>query len=154
MADGYKQGADLLVWDALEDQRKRDFLVYPIVFSYRHYLELAIKLIIMRYGPLVGIESNFKGHELAPLWTTFIQVLSFSGAELEDNATQAVAECVKQFAQIDESSFAFRYSVDKKGTAIPLSLERLDLDRLADVMDGIYGYFTGVDGWLDARQSV
>jgi hypothetical protein len=43
MTAGYKHAGDALVERALELRAERDFLVYPIIFCYRHYLELALK---------------------------------------------------------------------------------------------------------------
>lgn len=45
-AIGYKDAADLLVDNIEGNGRQHDFLVYPIVFLYRQYLELAIKDVI------------------------------------------------------------------------------------------------------------
>jgi hypothetical protein len=37
---GYLRGADLLVDHAIATRRNQDLLVYPIIFQYRHYIEL------------------------------------------------------------------------------------------------------------------
>lgn len=46
MIDGYKMAADCLVDDADDSERKRNRLIYPIVFCYRHFLELSLKHVI------------------------------------------------------------------------------------------------------------
>jgi hypothetical protein len=46
-------------------------------------------------------------------------------------------------------SYSYRYPVDIHGKEIPLGVEVLDLEALKDVMDGVGGYFTGSDGYLD-----
>ena len=49
MAEGYKRAADLLIERAKESTQLRNMLVYPIVFCYRHYLELTLKAMLATY---------------------------------------------------------------------------------------------------------
>jgi hypothetical protein len=56
---------------------------------------------------------------------------------------------LQNFAKVDPKSYSYRYPVDIHGKEIPLGLEVLDLAVLKDVMDGVGGYFTGSDGYLD-----
>jgi len=44
--EGYRRGAQILVQAVGEKERDQDFLVYPIFFLYRHYVELVLKEII------------------------------------------------------------------------------------------------------------
>jgi hypothetical protein len=46
--EGYRKGAQILVRAVEETQSDQDFLVYPIVFLYRHHIELALKRVIKR----------------------------------------------------------------------------------------------------------
>ncbi len=46
--EGYRRGARLLVEHVDEHARDQDFLVYPIMFLYRHHIELALKNIILQ----------------------------------------------------------------------------------------------------------
>ncbi|HMK50182.1 MAG TPA: hypothetical protein VK435_09020, partial [Thermodesulfovibrionales bacterium] len=45
---GYKKAADILVRHIKQKRRSQDTLVYPIIFLYRQYLELAIKNLILK----------------------------------------------------------------------------------------------------------
>jgi hypothetical protein len=60
---------------------------------------------------------------------------------------------VAEFAKIDPGSFTFRYPVSPEGQPLELDVERLDLAQLRDVMDGINGYFSGTDGYIDSLTS-
>lgn len=53
-AEGYARGAEILVRHVVDGNRDLDFLVYPIVFLYRHHLELALKDLIRGAGDLLG----------------------------------------------------------------------------------------------------
>jgi hypothetical protein len=149
MTDGYKRAADLLVREATENRAMRDFLVYPIIFSYRHFLELSLKYVLATFGPFVGRAADWNEHDLAKLWPKVVEVMdAYSSAE--DEARPHVAACIAEFAKIDERSMSFRYPTDRKGNPLALGIDRLDLERLRDVMEGLAGYFNGVDGYLSS----
>ena len=46
---------------------------------------------------------------------------------------------------------AYRYPVDQQGNPLPMVYGELYLPELADVMNGVAGYFTGCDGDLNNR---
>lgn len=149
MMTGYKRAADLMVDRAAKDRADRDALVFPIVFNYRHFIELSLKYLIATYGPSVGVEANWTKHELEFLWTEFVRVLDGYGHEDLEETDPVVAQTIAEFAKVDPGSFSYRYPVDRKGNPIPLSHEQLDLAALADVMQALDGYFSGCDGYLD-----
>jgi len=152
MMSGYKKGADLMVAQA-RHRFDRNILVYPIIFNYRQFLELSLKYLIANFGHTVGVETNWSTHSLGELWKRYAEVLDGYHVSDPGGADEIVAEIVAEFAKIDPNSFAFRYPVDKKGVAIPISEEQLDLDVLADVMTAAENYFSGSDGYLDSLQS-
>ncbi|MDP3860085.1 MAG: hypothetical protein Q8Q63_00685 [Phaeovulum sp.] len=76
MVDGYKRGADLMVAETMQDWRWRDLLVYPIIFNYRHFLELSLKYLLATYGRSVGIDPIWNEHNLTKLWCKFCKLLS------------------------------------------------------------------------------
>jgi hypothetical protein len=50
---GYRRGAEVLIGYVGESARDQDFLVYPIIFLYRHHVELMLKRIIRRAPYLI-----------------------------------------------------------------------------------------------------
>jgi len=153
MMTGYKKGADLMVETAKADRRERDILVYPIIFNYRQFIELSLKYLIATYGGAVGVEANWKSHDLAKLWPAFIAMLEGYGHDDPEAVEHVVAEIVAEFSKVDPGSFSYRYPVDTKGRPIPIAHHELDLDTLADVMEAVEGYFDGCDGYLDNLRS-
>lgn len=148
MKDGYKTAADLMVKAAASDRPSRDTLVFPIVFNYRQFLELSLKYQLATFGPKVGIEPNWKSHDLAKLWSEFQILLEQYGTEDPDEVYPVVGAIVLEFAKIDPGSYSYRYPVDRRGNPIPVSYSDLHLPTLADVMNGVGGYFSGCDGYL------
>ena len=52
---GYKRAGDILVQNALSEQDYRECLIFPALFNYRHYIEVAIKAIVEDHGQFVGV---------------------------------------------------------------------------------------------------
>ena len=53
---------------------------------------------------------------------------------------------------MDPHSFSYRYRVDTNGNLVDLTHREVDLRRLADVMNGLDGYFSGCDSYLGDLQ--
>ena len=149
MMEGYKKAADLMVQASANDSPKRAALVFPIIFNYRQFLELSLKYQLATYGPAVGIRSNWKSHDLATLWTEFLEMLERYGTEDPDEADPVVGEIILEFAKIDPGSYSYRYPVDRLGNPLPVAHGDLHLPTLAEVIEGVAGYFKGCDGYLD-----
>jgi hypothetical protein len=115
MMEGYKKAADLMVRHAGAEAAERDFLVCPIIFNYRQFLELSLKYIIATYGPVVGIAPNWTSHDLETLWAAFTKLLAAYGTSDPDDADPVVAQLIAEFAKIDPGSYSHRYPVDRRG---------------------------------------
>ena len=149
MTDGYKTAGDLMIEAASQDRSLRDTLVFPIIFNYRHFLEISLKYLLATYGATVGIEPNWHTHHLEMLWGSVLEMLDKYGTSDPDDADSIVGGIILEFAKIDPDSYAYRYSVDRKGKPLPLTQNDLHLPTLADVMNSVSSYFDGCDGYLD-----
>ena len=150
MTDGYKKAGEVMIEAAGRDRLARDALVFPIVFNYRHFLEISLKYLLGTYGPTVGIEPNWHSHDLATLWGSVLDMLVRYGTVDPDEAGPIVGEIILEFAKIDPGSYAYRYPVDKQGRPLPVAQSDLHLPTLADVMNGVSNYFDGCDAYLDS----
>ena len=148
MRDGYKLGADLMVKAAAKDRPTRDILVFPIIFNYRQFIELSLKYKLATFGPAVGIAPNWNSHNLAKLWSKFLEILEHYGTADPDEVDPVVGAIILEFAKIDPGSDSYRYPVDQKGKPLPVAYSELHLPTLADVMDAVAGFFSGCDGYL------
>ena len=143
--DGYMKAGAVLVQRAIEESYDRDALVFPILFNYRHGLEVAIKWVLDRYGRHAAMDEYEKNHRLDKLWQACRQVISEFGGDGPDNTADIVEGIVMEFHKLDPNSFAFRYSKDKKGVQVPLPNFLIDLENIRDVMEGVNHFFEGVD---------
>lgn len=152
MMTGYKKAADLIVAHVARDRHDGGALVFPAVFNYRQFIELSLKYLIATYGYTVGISAEWNTHNLKTLWQTFLRVLEGYGHEDTEGTDLVVEEIILEFSKVDPRSFSYRYPVDTKGNLVTLAHQEIDLHRLADVMHGLDGYFSGCDGYLDNLQ--
>ncbi|MCT4563660.1 MAG: hypothetical protein N4A68_05005 [Maledivibacter sp.] len=61
-SEGYKKSGDILIEQGLKnnDHNLKDKLVFPIIFSYRQYLELIMKHLFLEYSYLSREEKEKK----------------------------------------------------------------------------------------------
>jgi hypothetical protein len=151
MAEGYKSGSDILVDHALEVRfdHERDRLSFPIVFGYRHFIELSLKHILAEYGPHVGVKPNWRSHNLMTLWASVVNVLDAYGTIDPDDADEAVFSCIVEFSKIDPNSFSFRYPTDRTGSLIAFDENNLNLGTLKETVDGLANYFEACSDYID-----
>jgi hypothetical protein len=152
MGSGYMHAGAILIERCLADPRCAHELIYPILFNYRHALELEIKWVLNTYGRFADIQNFERNHNLTQLWKACRQVIEEVGGPSQDGSLEAVEHIVLEFHALDPASFAFRYSTDKKGKPVPLP-QSVDLKNIRDVMEGVENFFQGVDGQLDHNSS-
>lgn len=152
MMNGYREAANMLVERATEHRSDGDSLLYPIIFCYRHSLELELKYVLVTYGRHAGEGPDWQNHDLDRLWPSVRRVIEYFDPDPDPSETaalSAVEECIAEFAKIDAGSFTFRYPVNRNGQPIEVSFDRLNLAQLRDTMEGIHNFFMGLDGYLD-----
>jgi hypothetical protein len=152
MGSGYMHAGAILVEQCRQEPDRAYELVYPILYNYRHALELEIKWVLNTYGRFAAIREFELNHNLAQLWQVCRQVIEEVGGPGSQETLDIVERIVLEFHRLDPSSFAFRYSTDKKGKPIPLP-PVIDLQNIRDVMEGVENFFQGVDGQLDYNSS-
>ena len=154
--EGYRRGAEILIRTVQEIQSDQDYLVYPIIFLYRHHIELALKRIIVRAAFLIersltDREKQHQGkHRLDVLWQDFKPMFAAicKANDWNEPAPDEAAEIddyIRQLSELDLDSFSFRFPRSKKGArSLPKDLTHINLRhfgerirRLADYLDGL-----------------
>jgi hypothetical protein len=147
-AAGYRQAAEILLRRFLADPEgtagEQDSVVLPILFLFRHYLELRFKDIIVYGLVLSGQQAKWRyGHDLDGLWTEVHQLCgAIYGASLPA-AFVTIEECVNDLRQLDPNSESFRYGRDLNGRPIfdhlVIGLKALGstVVLIGDCLDGI-----------------
>lgn len=161
-ADGFKEAARTLLnridpsYEIKEenDTYTRNTLVYPIVYNYRHYLELRLKEVMealsfnvnRTFLKYMGKKINDifrKNHKLIPIWNKIIELSEnlseedydfiFGSADLKKIETR-----INELSSIDPRAIAFKYPREQDGSSsIPLELQGFDVKNFIIKMDEI-----------------
>ena len=134
--------------DALARGHTDNFWVFPVVYCYRHYLELSLKHLIELYNQFEETGEEFpRTHNLLELWQ-FVRENCYEPEELvSDEEIPDVERLIKEFHEFDSRSTAFRY-------AERVTLSEIDLGNLSDVMEGLSNHLESLaDVWSYAIDS-
>lgn len=154
-ASGYKEAADSLARRFLKNWQGNDILTYPMVFLYRHYLELRLKQVIVLGQKLLDQPINIQDkiledHRLGKLWKLCLEILEALGKNgfwPEDPVEKldCVGKLIEEFHAKDPAAINFRYPVTKKSEGskptLP-SLNRIGVRNLYKVMQRLDSFFT------------
>ncbi|MGO9085330.1 MAG: hypothetical protein ACLQBK_08900 [Candidatus Sulfotelmatobacter sp.] len=164
--EGYRRGAQILVEAVGEKERDQDFLVYPIFFLYRHYIELVLKEIIRRAPYLIGCgltaaeKKHLEDHQLDLLWKDFkplsaaiTKVAGWSDMPRED--VEGIDDFIRQISEVDPRSYSLRYAHSKKGDpSLPKNLTHINLRHFGELMDRLADYLWGIDVGMSALEDM
>jgi hypothetical protein len=138
-AEGYKEAADILVTQTIEQNLTVDRLIYPILFLYRHYLEIRLKSIIKR---LKNIDSNqvkqdFQ-HNLKKLWKEIEDQLRLLFPDQIDSLKE-ITNCIEKFSEVDPASMTFRYA------ELPSHLKLINIKNIYEQMQSTGNMLEGIN---------
>ena len=141
----------------IEHQRNQDYLVYPIIFLYRHHIELALKNIIRRTPylldrPLTQAEENhLHKHRVDLLWQNLRPLINAIGktagwGPFDPADLEGIDDYIAQLSAMDPDSYAFRYTRSKKGApALPHDVKLINLRHFAEMMERLADSLDGLD---------
>jgi len=134
-----------------------DFRAYPIVFLYRHSLELWMKAVILTGAPMLMMKSNIQINRDKLLNTHILDTLRqnieqiFAAYEWEwDLGTkhfrtlQDFRNVISELHNVDTRSFAFRYPLDNKGNASLSPNFEFNLFNFCEILDCLLSALEGV----------
>ncbi|HLG46308.1 MAG TPA: hypothetical protein VKY24_08715 [Reyranella sp.] len=145
-AIGYREAAETLL-DAViaGEHHTSKTLLHPILFLYRHSIELRLKGLINEYGSDLAPTR----HELDALYAAAKQVIQrYAPNTYFDKVDRIIAE----LHAIDPNSQTFRYATTRKGDPIEIGVSEVDLVHLRSQMDDLDTFFFGVETDIDQAQ--
>ena len=160
--EGYRRAARCLVEHVSKTGRSQDFLVYPVIFLYRHNIELCLKEIIQAALQLLNRNAdekqkkNLNGHRLDDLWrdakSLLSEVATSAGWQnLPKSDVDGIESYIRQISIIDPQSFSFRYARSKKGEKyIPPQLHHINLRHFLDHIETLVEYLDGLSEGLNS----
>jgi hypothetical protein len=165
---GYKEAADRLVLGIDQGKHGQDYLVFPILFLYRHWLEVSTKELILRCQQLAGIErparkkkltreeraARAEGHDLLGLWMYLLKITPLVYAEFDSEVTAGFSRAVEGFSKIDPLGDAARYPLTLQGEFTLCELKAINLRGLAEDMQLAQEGLHQLEGILDYEEEL
>jgi hypothetical protein len=151
--EGYRRAAVALYDYAVESRSSPEYMLFPIAFAWRHYLEIALKDIIAAGRELAGEVWGYpKGHHILDLWREAHPHIN----ELGDPAAPELANVennIREFDRIDFGGDGFRYPLNLAGTVPSLgnAPANVNLRVLHEAMDAIAMFLSAVRSELSSR---
>lgn len=128
-----------------------DFRAYPVVYLYRHALELYMKAVILVGSPMLAIKEMDGVDRQKILTTHSLDGLRghlervFEAFEWEWDlgiphfqSLDDFRETIAEIHAVDVHSDAFRYPLDTKGSPSLASHFRFDLFQFCEILDGLF----------------
>ncbi|MBD2292207.1 hypothetical protein H6G06_01605 [Anabaena sphaerica FACHB-251] len=162
-AQGYRFAANSVAKELIECGDFPDYKAYPVVFLYRHALELHLKNIIYRVAKLLffkGIEridnKLYNTHDLNDLSQNAYKVLTSAFPEDETlrKLLIKVVHISEEFSEIDNNSFAYRYPINKEGQYSTKPNQVVNLSSLVSTMDSLLDELEVIDCGLNIETDI
>ena len=152
LAEGFKEAAELAIQEALRDSGKTDPLIFPIVYLYRHHLELRLKELMSKGNCIVNSSNEFDdGHHLGHLWGKVKLLAERICPVWFSKYKDDVDAAIQEFDRVDSQSMSFRYTVStsKQGREslvksvfyIDLSSFKVELDPIISSLEDLHYIF-------------
>jgi hypothetical protein len=156
---GYLEGARRLVNHVLESYSDQDTLIFPIVYLYRHHVELLLKRLLVIASSVVDRHltaaelKHLRKHRLDLLWSDIKQTLSAScrKANFAPPARENMVgvDCyIEQLSSVDRESQSFRYPTSSDGHSALSGLTRINIRTFAEKMECFCELLASVEGNL------
>ncbi|ASW56484.1 hypothetical protein [Plantactinospora sp. KBS50] len=161
LAEGFAKAGDAILVAWQRGPHPNDTVLLPLIYNYRHGIELALKQAIRQAAACIcvggngepelwadNLETHLKrkhGHRLAPLATQLQGLLT--RLNLGDLGGESM-KVLSRIHQLDPTGEAFRYSGHLNSTAYAVDVSRLAA-RFREAFDIIHG---GVLTMLDVHQ--
>lgn len=159
MPEAYKESGDFLVEALLQggDGTHPDRFLFPILYLYRHAVELKLKELIylgirLELEDLSTIEETLQAHALYPLWNRVSKVLKQFWPNGDVSELGAVESIICTLHETDKDGQHLRYSKSKDGEKFTHNMPpQIDLLNMRTVIDGLWNLLDGsASGLIDA----
>lgn len=148
-ARSFKDAAEIVLnkCEADGDRPANDVFVFPVMYLFRHGIELNLKSII-RVGIGLGffakedVKEDLERHNLAKLWNHAKKLILDRWQTADPEPVKATEAVINEFHQADPNGQVFRYPAAKDGKrhryeGLP---DHIGVARLKKTMDGVYNF--------------
>lgn len=145
-SEGYKNAGDALYEHCIKNPFYNNTVVYPLIFTYRQFIELRLKELILMANKLNDIDEDFPDeHNILTLWKKFRELYNKVGEETKKEYFDNAENVIAQFTNEDPKSMNFRYPVGRgKIRRNSLKRETVDIENVKNVIDRLYNFLTAL----------
>ena len=129
----------------------KDSLIFPILFCFRHYLEIIMKDTIRKFkianNEITPEQIGYdKEHSLLTIWNQLKKYIQ----QTQTVECQAFEKLINEINRIDNKSFSFRYAYvgtnNNEENINPIFKNEIDidLDNLKSVMEKMHNFIEGI----------
>ena len=150
---GYWRAAEVLVSHMARTGRDQDYLVYPFLMCWRHYVELQLKVVIrLIYLYQRTDEALPRTHKIDVLWKSARRQLEEVFPEEPHDDLDNTERVLLQLNALDPTSEHFRYPITKDGSGTMPALQHVHMRRFHEAMDGVAHLLDAADAAI--RQKI
>ena len=150
---GYLRTGEILADYINEKGFEQDVLIYPLLFSYRHHIELRLKKIIKSGNLLLEDGTDYPdNHRLTKLWkdskTIITKVCTDENLEKMVEIMGKIDPYINELDDIDQRSDAFRYWEGTKRMGRPKNVPNvynINVRHFRQCIDFIVTFLDGID---------
>jgi hypothetical protein len=152
---GFYRAAVLMLQAAMREEawQERDPLIWPALYSFRHYLELTLKMLARDTPVLIPPSTARPGHRLDPLWQPVRAAITTHFGSSADEEAQVIDEAIAVLNALDRAGDALRYSTTPKGHRSISQDLYLDTEPLLSLFVSVERFLSGAETGLDAHQT-
>ncbi|MFA5293863.1 MAG: hypothetical protein WC496_12645 [Phycisphaerae bacterium] len=145
-SEGYKRAANILVEYVKTNRIDLDVLVYPIIYLYRHHLELCLKSIISNGRKLLDRSGEFqKIHKLNDLWREARIILEkvYKGDPTDE--LDEIEKVFDQFCSREPTGVDSRYPTYKDGNKTLPGLTHINIGEFSEIIMKVANFLDGAN---------
>jgi hypothetical protein len=147
----YKEAADRIAAIVAQDPWRHALLLgAPMMFLYRHYVEVHLKSLLLDAGELLDDPQAVPPkHQLQKLWDRVRALLLRVSPESDGEWFTRADGVIQELDGIDPTSFAFRYPVDKDSKPALISSLTVDAANVRRIVDELHILLDGASTQID-----
>jgi hypothetical protein len=150
--EGYRRAAHVLYEHIAATSTGMDTLVFPLIYLWRHAIELQLKKVIANGRRLRDVVPHIpKTHDLVRLWKLAqTEITALDEAVIPE--TEVVDHVLDELQQLDPEATGFRHPEDNKGQpnlTSPPSL--LDLDNVQEILTDVHTFLECANAEISQR---
>lgn len=149
---GFFRGAKEMVAGVYQDRFIVDTAVYPIVFCYRHGIELHLKYLLQLSSSVTRTHTSYaRNHKLQDNWAAFAKACTSASWPFVNKTELSMAgDIIDEFCEIDPTGQVFRYPEDIKGNQHLTGLSVINIEVLKEGMEILEEF---LEKWISELQA-